>query len=58
MHNFKRPRCAHCGADVDPKDPNVISSKQKRSKNTIYMCKECYDKEQKELKKEAAKNEA
>lgn len=54
MHDFKRPRCAYCGADVILRNPNAtIISKQKRSRNTIYMCKECYDKEQKELKKEA-----
>jgi uncharacterized protein YlaI len=54
MPNIKRPRCAYCGADVSLRNPNAtIISKQKRSKNTIYMCKGCYDKEQKELKKEA-----
>ena len=48
MPNIKRPRCAYCGADVDPKDPNVISSKQKKPGSTVYLHVKCLQEEQEE----------
>lgn len=51
MDNFKRPRCAYCGADMDLNDlndPNVIISKQKKPGGTVYLHIKCHQEEQEE----------
>lgn len=42
--------CRICGEEVEPKAPDLFVIKRKKPGDTLYIHKECYEKEQKELK--------